>query len=111
MEYKDAWFKFKRVRTAADALPLAEFCIMAWAKAEELCKYCGKNDYEFGFGPRTLSICFCCQAVGAHVACEERCEGTRLCQATVEAREWFCSQVEDSYLTSLKAHWRSSNAQ
>lgn len=70
---------------------------MEWTQADERCKYCGEADYEFGFGPRTLSVCLCCQAVGVHVACEEKAKGTRLTEEVVENREWVCSQVNSCF--------------
>lgn len=64
-----------------------------WAIAKDACVHCGKEDYQTGFGPRTLLICHCCQAHGGHVECEEKQKNVKLEEHDVREELWFCSEV------------------
>lgn len=64
-----------------------------WAIAEDECVHCKLKDFEIGFGARTLILCDCCRARGAHKGCEEGAKATELSEANLESLQWFCSEV------------------
>ena len=69
-----------------------------WATAaSEACKYCGREDYQPGAGPRTLLVCSCCQGGAAHIECEEAATG-----APPGDGDWFCCQVRARPLASAQ---------
>lgn len=63
-----------------------------WADPSEECVYCGEDDFQPDFGPRTFIYCSCCSRFGTHVACESAVSRVPLTERHVTGQApWYCS--------------------